>query len=115
MHTNPDVPQLAHLGAETTTFLADHVGHGMTDLSAIQNLTESGWVAGHAFSTGQQSWDAKCIRVAPTAFRTAMSKMQAVKQLPMPAAGSGSASASRSELANPPDNTNPPFFIYELA
>ena len=99
MHTNPDVPQLAHLGTETTTFLKHHAGHGRTDLSAIQNLqAESGWTAEHAFATGQESWEAKCILVAPTAFRTAMSKMQAANQLPMPAADSAD---SASELPMP--------------
>ena len=91
MHTNPDVSQLAHLGAETTTFLDHHAGHGRADLSAIQNLQAgSGWIAEHAFATGQQSWDAKRILVAPTDFGTAMSKMQAAKQLPTSAAGCAS-------------------------
>ena len=86
MHTNPDVPQLAHLGTKTITFLKHHAGHGRTDLSAIQNLpAESGWTAEHAFATGQEPWQAKCILVAPTAFRTAMSKMQTTNQLQMPA------------------------------
>ena len=91
MHTNPDVPhvQLAHLGAEIFTFLEHHAGHGRADLSAIKNLpTGPGWVAEHAFATGQQLWDAKCLLAAPTAFRTAMSKMQVANQLPMPAADS---------------------------
>jgi hypothetical protein len=109
MHTNPDVPQLAHLGTESTTFLKHHAGHGRTDLSGIQNLqAESGWTAEHAFATGQESWEAKCILVAPTAFRTAMSKMQAANQLPMPAADSAD---SASELPMPmpaADSANPP-------
>ena len=46
MHTNPDVPQLAHPGAKTTTPLGHHAGHGRADLSAIQNLqADSGWTA----------------------------------------------------------------------
>jgi hypothetical protein len=86
MHINPNVPQLAHLGTKSTTFLKHHAGHGRTDLSAIQNLpAESGWTAEHAFATGQEPWEAKCILVAPTAFRTAMSKMQTTNQLQMPA------------------------------
>ena len=44
-------------------------------------------------------WGAKCILVAPTAFRTAMSKIQAAKQLEMPAAGSASASANANTAA----------------
>ena len=86
---NAHQSQCATAGApryQTTTFLKHHAGHGRTDLSAIQNLpAESGWTAEHAFATGQESWEAKCILVAPTAFRTAMSKMQATNQLPMPA------------------------------
>ena len=60
----------------------------------MQNLAGSGWIAKHAFATGQQLWGAKCILVAPTAFRTAMPKMQEANQLPMPAGGADSASAN---------------------
>ena len=111
MHTNADVLQLAHLGDQTTTFFKHHAGHGRTDLSGIQNLQAgSGWTAEHAFATGQESWEAKCILVAPTAFRTAMSKMQAANQLPIPAADSAD---SANELLMPAaaDYSNPPMVL----
>jgi hypothetical protein len=112
LHTNADVLQLAHLGDQTTTFFRHHAGHGRADLSGIPNLQAgSGWTAEHAFATGQESWEAKCILVAPTAFRTAMSKMQAANQLPIPAADSAD---SENELLMPAAdnpsqvNLNPP-------
>ena len=107
LHTNADVLQLAHLGDQTTTFFKHHAGHGRTDLSGIQNLQAgSGWTAEHAFATGQGSWEAKCILVAPTAFRTAMSKMQAANQLPIPAADS--ADSASELLMRAADYSNPP-------
>jgi hypothetical protein len=119
LHTNAGVLQLAHLGDQTTTFFKHHAGHGRTDLSGIQNLQAgSGWTAEHAFATGQESWEAKCILVAPTAFRTAMSKMQAANQLPMPAADSAD---SASELpmpaflpVQPPPLQHPPYHPPQL-
>ena len=116
LHTNADVLQLAHLGNQTTTFFKYHAGHGRADLSGIQNLQAgSGWTAEHAFATGQESWEAKCILVAPTAFRTAMSKMQAANQLPMPAADSADSASGLPMLAagNPSqvDLKHPPNII----
>ena len=111
LHTNAGVLQLAHLGDQTTTFFKHHAGHGRTDLSGIQNLQAgSGWTAEHAFATGQESWEAKCILVAPTAFRTAMSKMQAANQLPIPAADSAD---SANDLIMPAaaDPLNPPMVL----
>ena len=111
LHTNAGVLQLAHLGDQTTTFFKHHAGHGRTDLSGIQNLQAgSGWIAEHAFATGQESWEAKCILVAPTAFRTAMSKMQAANQLPIPAADSAD---SANELIMPAAayHLNPPMIL----
>ena len=112
LHTNAGVLQLAHLGDQTTTFFKHHAGHGRTDLSGIPNLQAgSGWTAENAFATGQESWEAKCILVAPTAFRTAMSKMQAANQLPIPAADSAdSANELPMPAADNPSqvNLNPP-------
>jgi hypothetical protein len=111
LHTNAGVLQLAHLGDQTTTFFKHHAGHGRTDLSGIQNLQAgSGWTAEHAFATGQESWEAKCILVAPTAFRTAMSKMQAANQLPIPAADSAD-SANDLMMPAAADPLNPPMQI----
>ena len=111
LHTNAGVLQLAHLGDQTTTFFKHHAGHGRTDLSGIQNLQAgSGWTAENAFATGQESWEAKCILVAPTAFRTAMSKMQAANQLPIPAADSAD-SANDLIMPAPADPLNPPMQI----
>ena len=83
MHTNPDVPPLAHLGTQTTTFFRHGSGHGRVDLTTIKNLDGCGWVANHAFAMRQQPWDAMSLLVAPTAFSTAMSHMQVANQLPM--------------------------------
>lgn len=93
---------MAHLGTKQTTFFKHHAGYGRAELiDGITNLpTGSGWAAEHAFATDQQAWDAASLLIAPTAFRTTMSKMQAANQLPMPFAANGSADATANDNDN---------------
>ena len=91
LHTNPDARPLAHLGDATTTFLGQHAGHGQADLTGLEHLPNPpGWFAQCAFA--KPRWDADCLLVVPTAFRTAMSKMAVSNQLPMPVADGASTS-----------------------